>query len=513
MQRAGAPSGLFFPDPRNPDELTTHKAAVLSRCRVEASPGNIVTYEPHEAQQHIHYPEEAWERLVCPWGSRSGKTMGAGMEHVVGLGIPRHRAWVVAPSYSLTDRVWDIIWEQVVRNQVYGPDSIEKASKTSQNRYIEMKWGSFVMGKSATSETSLLGEKLDLITMDECSRMGRHIWEEYIRQRLIDRKGKALFISTPKGLNWFKDFFLRGRDKEYRCRGWQSYQFPTTRNPHIDKEWLLEKRREMSDLVWRQEILAEFVAFSGLIYPDFTPELYPRGHLYDAGEHQIDAQWTHYRAIDIGSSHPTFCVWLAVDPRGWVWVYREYREVNRSHTEHAKAISAMTDHPIVQTFLPKDSRRTHNKTAEDQLSVWDIYRKEGIYAHLAADDWHAGRSVVTEYLRSTLEDHPAHPGILISQQECPDLTRALQTYTYKEIVGRRYEDPPDKPRKKNDDGPDALRYGLASRPRYREGHRLGSELKAERMARRYGYHGKVLKPSDLSDEDSFEPTSGLSIYN
>lgn len=512
MGQVPAPSGLFFPDPRNPDQLASHKALVLSRCEVEARPGEIIQYKPHEAQKFIHYPEEPWERAVCCWGSRSGKTMGAGMEHVVGLGIPRHRAWVVAPTYTLTDRVWDIIWEQVVRNQIYGPDSIEKASKTSQNRYIEMKWGSFVMGKSATSENSLLGEKLDLVTLDECSRMGRHIWGEYIRQRLIDRKGRALFISTPHGLNWFKEFFLRGRNPEHQKRGWQSLRFPTTDNPFIDRQWLLEKRREMTDLEWRQEILAEFVSFAGLIYPDFVPELHPKGHLYDASEHRIDSQWTHYRAIDIGTSHPTVCLWGAVDPRGWVWVYREYHEVNRSHDDHAKQIVAMTDQPIAQTFLPKDSKRTSNKTVDDNLSVWDIYRKEGIYAHLASDEWHAGKSLVTRYLRATREDHPSEPGVLISQQECPRLIEAMQMYSWPDATGLRRERPPDKPRTSKDDAPDALRYLLASSPRHRELDRMPDELVAERAAKRYGYPRSKHTP-ERDDDPRYDRGNPLSIYN
>ena len=72
-----------------------------------------------------------------------------------------------------------------------------------------------VRGKTADNPVSLLGEGLDWLIVDEAARMKPMIWESHLSQRLIDKRGWALLISTPRGKGWFFDLFRRGqRDSE-----------------------------------------------------------------------------------------------------------------------------------------------------------------------------------------------------------------------------------------------------------------------------------------------------------
>jgi hypothetical protein len=98
-----------------------------------------------------------------------------------------------------------------------------------------------------------------------------------------------------------------------------------------------------------------------------------------------------------------------------------------------------------------------------------------------------GISLVSQYLRATLQDNPKHPKIFISVK-CEKLIRSLENYQFMEITNRTDLDQPDKPRKKDDHLPDALRYMMTARPRYlSDTWRDNEEIEMENNFARYGY--------------------------
>ena len=472
METDSSPAGRPSPGHR---ELTRRseiefKLETLAKLKVGHGKRGTSAYLPHRGQEALHFPGQPWQYVVCPWGRRSGKTLAAAAEIVHEIGLGETRIWIVAPNYELTDRVFDYVYDWLVRRKVYGDGSVVKASKTKDQRYIEMAWGAFVRGKSADSPDSLVGEQLDLIVFDECARCHEGIWLENLEPTTIDRKGRVIFISTPRGLNWFWKYFQRGLNPETRERGWSSVQFKTEENPWVDGEWLKSKRMETPDDVWKQEYEGDFTSMSGLVWPDYTDRPYPDGHIYNPDDLDLDGTLTYYRAIDIGWRHPTACVWGAADKNNNVYIYREYEEQNVVHEVHAEAIAALTAEPIATTYISPDAKRKNplqkKGSPEERLCALDIYRRAGVYARPASDNVGAGIATVAKYLRSTLQDQSQHPKLLISR-ECPKLRRALQNYIFQEVQTSREIDAPDKPRKYQDDLPDAFRYLLAPSPRYR----------------------------------------------
>lgn len=117
--------------------------------------------------------------------------------------------------------------------------------------------------RSADNPDSLRGEGLDFVVMDECAFMQKEAWTEAIRPALSDRLGKALFISTPKGRNWFWENYQRGINEE---QGWQSWTYPTESNPFIDKGEIEAAKRDLPEIIFRQEYLAEFVDDQGGVF-------------------------------------------------------------------------------------------------------------------------------------------------------------------------------------------------------------------------------------------------------
>src|SRR5207253_1062165 len=151
-------------------------------------------------------------RRVVACGVRWGKTWAAAMEALAAAMQPSERSigWVVAPTYDLCERVFGQIVVVVASHLRHRIVSL----KEHERRLVLRNMGgglSEIRGKSADNPVSLLGEGLDYVIVDEASRLKPLIWESHLSQRLIDKQGWALLISTPRGRGWLYDLWLRGR--------------------------------------------------------------------------------------------------------------------------------------------------------------------------------------------------------------------------------------------------------------------------------------------------------------
>lgn len=440
--------------------------------------------DAHVGQIDVHFKD--WRYSVLDWGRRTGKTICAAAEAVAEMGLPNRRIWIVAPNYELTDRVFEYVYKWIVIDGCFGKDSVVKASKTRDNRYIQLAWGSFIRGKSAEAPDSLVGEQLDLIIFDECARCNEMIWLENLEPTTIDRQGRVMFISTPRGKNWFYTYYMRAFDDETADKGWASSNFATGQNPFINQAWLESKKAETPEIVWRREYEGSFEDFGGLVFPEFRAKLKEDGgHLYDPKTTRLESDWPNYRGIDIGFRLPTACIWGKVDTAGDIWIYREYEEAGLVHEDHAQNISALSVEPVYQTYISPDAARRGGIQRED-ITPAKIYRENGLYTRSADDQVNPGLSIVARYLRATLEDSPSHPRIYISL-DCKRLIQTLENYQFLEVNNRQDLDQPDRPRKKDDHLPDALRYLLAARPRFLTKWKSAELSKREGFVDRYGY--------------------------
>lgn len=105
------------------------------------------------------------------------------------------------------------------------------------------------------------------IIVDEAAH-ARHLkdaWEKTITWTLADLDGDAWFISTPNGINYFHELYKKGESGD---PDWVSHKAPSMANPHLPAGWMDEQRDRMPELVFAQEVLAEFVSFgAGLVKP------------------------------------------------------------------------------------------------------------------------------------------------------------------------------------------------------------------------------------------------------
>jgi phage terminase large subunit-like protein len=211
-----------------------------------------INAKPHAGQLEVHNSDARFKVLSA--GRRWGKTR-LGVNECLDVAAQGGRAWWGSPSYKTSEVGWRPL-RQIARK-------ISGAEIRLVDRVVNFPGGGFVAVRSADNPDSLRGEGLDFVVMDECAFMQREAWTEAIRPALSDRQGKVLFISTPKGRNWLWEIYQRGVSGE---EGWQSWTFPTSSNPFIAKEEIEAAKRDLPEMIFRQEYLAEFIDDAGGVF-------------------------------------------------------------------------------------------------------------------------------------------------------------------------------------------------------------------------------------------------------
>lgn len=209
-----------------------------------------IGFKPHWGQIKV-LKSDASEIVICA-GRRFGKSILCAFVALKTLlegdlkGKPV-KIWIVSPTYDLSQKVF----EYLVKWFIKVAPSQSKGVSYRPFPQIKTARGGLVQCKSAENPAGLLGEELDLLIVDECSRIKRDIYETYLFPTTISRKGRTFFISTPFGKNWFYEEWVRAKPKG-------AFQFTSKDNPHLPKEqWKHAKKRLPAD-IFEQEFQAVF---------------------------------------------------------------------------------------------------------------------------------------------------------------------------------------------------------------------------------------------------------------
>lgn len=255
----------------------------------------------HPRQREIALDEARFKVAAC--GRRFGKTrLGAALcIMTAGKG---GRAWWVAPTYPVASVGWRLIHRMA--RQVPG------AVIRQGDLMVTFSNGGEIQVRSADNPDSLRGEGLDFVVMDECAFIQEDAWLEALRPALSDRKGRAMFISTPKGRNWFWRLWQKCLDdQDHEWRGWQ---LPTADNPYIDPVEIEAARRGLPERIFAQEYLAEFLDDAGGVFRRVMEAATARqldaaqpGRVYIAGVDIADKQdYTVISIIDAAEREQVF---------------------------------------------------------------------------------------------------------------------------------------------------------------------------------------------------------------
>lgn len=266
-------------------------------------------------------------------GRRAGKTRMCSLLAIINC-FKGKRVWWVSPTFQNCK----IGFREVVGIVSQFPFPVDVKESTLEVKFPGK--DGYIAFKSAEVPDNLRGEGIDFLVIDECDYVAERVWQEVLRPSLADRRGHAIFISTPRVENgWFHKLFLTGKSgKDPDVKSWHA---PSHVNPFLDRDELDRAQRELPSLVYRREILAEFVSASGarvkqdwLKYED-VPGL------------EVMKSWKIALGADLAISLKndadyTACAVLGRDPRGNIHVL-DVARTRATFADQIRFIKSMAD--------------------------------------------------------------------------------------------------------------------------------------------------------------------------
>ena len=235
--------------------------------------------ELHDGQKQVAQSNARFKVLSA--GRRWGKTR-LGVWLCLEKAWQGGRAWWIAPTYAMALEGW-----KDLRNIGIEYGTIVKESEKT----VIMPTGGSDSIRSADNPDRLRGAGLDFVVLDECAFMKPSVWAEVVRPTLTERQGGALFISTPKGFNWFEEIYNRSS----QLLEWERWQLPTITNPYDPQEELEIAKEEIGSYLYSQEYEAKFVEFTGGIFKEEWIKTFEKRQITDlnrAGYYETKLQYT-----------------------------------------------------------------------------------------------------------------------------------------------------------------------------------------------------------------------------
>lgn len=316
---------------------------------------------------------------------RAGKTVGAVQSLLLdALNCPLEapRLAYVAPTYKQAKRVaWDYLKSMAA-------PVLAKPPHESELR-LDLVNGARIQLFGAENAEGLRGVYLDKAVLDEYADMASSVWPEIIRPALADRRGRALFIGTPKGRNDFHRIVQRAGVEP----DWTQVILRASQTGYIAAEELATLQREMTPDQYAQEFECSFnAAVAGAYYAREIERLEAEGRVTSV---PYDPALPVFTAWDLGISDAT-AIWFFQVAAGQVRVIDFYQSQGHGLEHYAKVLRGAGYGLEKQgrEYLPHDARarelgtgRTREETLRNLLGRQPFILPQ----HSVMDGINAGR--------------------------------------------------------------------------------------------------------------------------
>ena len=179
------------------------------------------------SQVQIEVSSDPSRFKVVVAGRRWGKSFLAMHEIAKHARFPGSHVFAVFPSYRQAKQIiWDPLKEKFIRCRW-----VKKINESDLT--ITLINGSKIYLRSADNPDSLRGVSMDYLIMDEAAMIDQKMWTEVCRPALSDKKGSALFITTPKGKgSWIYELWQGANAQD----NWKSFQYTTLQGGNVDAD-------------------------------------------------------------------------------------------------------------------------------------------------------------------------------------------------------------------------------------------------------------------------------------
>lgn len=366
---------------------------------------------------------------VLRCGRRFGKTFLIS-EEIKGVAIakPSRIAYIANNYQQARDIAWELLKKEL-RAAIIDTNEARLEIKVKTVKGGE----SLIVLRGWESVENLRGQAFDFLCIDEVAMMRNFWtnWREVLRPTLTDRKGTALFASTPKGFNHFYDL----ANLELTDQDFKSFHFTSYDNSHIPVEELDKAKATLPPEVFAQEYEASFQKTTGLVYKEFSREK----HLYSELPFLKEIRYDKLFAIDFGYRNPAAVLDVRFDGEK-LYVEDEWYKRERTDIQIAE---------YVALCKPKEVY----PDPENQGAIEELRRKG-----LNVKEVVKGKDSVKSGIQSVRE--LLIRGDLMINKRCINTIAEFEMYSYDDDVPERNEK--ENPLKANDHALDALRYLVSS---------------------------------------------------
>lgn len=211
----------------------------------------VIPYRPHKYQLEIHRSLKRFSVLVAH--RRFGKTV-CSVNTLIAAAL---RCQKVNPQFAYVapfrNQAKSIAWKEIKKYTSCIP-GIEYSE--SDLRVTFPHNNAEVRLYGADNADALRGLYFDGAVLDEVADMRPEVWGEVIRPALADRKGWAVFIGTPKGINMFSEMYFHAVASD----DWFAAMFRASETGIIDDEELRQMKETMTESQIAQELECDFSA-------------------------------------------------------------------------------------------------------------------------------------------------------------------------------------------------------------------------------------------------------------
>lgn len=331
-------------------------------------------FQPHELQQEIidyvtgrrinKKTKKPYQYFCATIGRQWGKSWtGKYLALDFAINQGKKVMWV-APALSGAAAHWTEITDLITASKL----PLKRMSIARREIYFNS--GGSILIRSAVKPENLRGFSLDLLLLDEAAfyHNGDDVWWSVLSPTITTTRGKAVFLTTPNGKNWYYKLVTSAQDSSNPLSEiTKVWNFPSITSPRQDVETLEILKQSMPSRKFREEYLAEFLSDGGGVFAGVD-----RAATTDKLMKPLDGH-TYVCGIDIGRNNDATAITF-IDKYTREQVYGE-RFTNLGTVETVRRIITLLDiwHPEIASV-----------------------EKNGVGEHLI--------TLIKEVLRGTLDD-------------------------------------------------------------------------------------------------------------
>lgn len=217
----------------------------------------VIPYKPRYPQTEIHPQLESHRFSVLVAHRRMGKTVTA-VNHLLKRSfIDRKVRGFYAYIAPFRNQAKTIAWAYLK----HFTENIPLLKINEGDLSITLPTGVTIRIFGADNPDALRGLYFDGVVIDEVAQIKPELWGEILRPALADRRGWAVFIGTPKGVNLFSQMYDKALKMQSEGNSdWLALLYSVDQTHVIPPAELESLRKEMSENEFRQEFLCDFNA-------------------------------------------------------------------------------------------------------------------------------------------------------------------------------------------------------------------------------------------------------------